>query len=446
MVSDKRVCVIGAGAGGLSAAYYLAQRGYKNVRVLEKSDRVGGLCDSFTADGLAFDLGGNYVLPNFSHVRAIARHLDVALTDGPSRVTWDHTMNGGQGGYRSTLAGVLQGTNFFAFSFAALRYALLLLKFRATMNPEGFGGVSKVPDLYGSFSQFLRTYKLQALRNLFVIPITIMGYGGPGKPGQYQPDDPDYFDDVPACYVLKYVNFWTLLVLMAVGMGLPYRWPKRFKDGYQRFWQAVAFDQDVRLSAEVEQVKRGDQVEVTYTWKGERITEQFDALFIGCPLPDALKFLDATPQEQHNFAAMRTREYLINIIEVTGLEDKIHDVMPLTAFGHPWAIVKQWPGSNLCITYSPVGPGVSDQQAKDWAAQDITQMGGSVKGFHQWRRWAYFPHYSGVNIQAGLFDQLEQSQGQRHTYVVGSAVGFELVERAVGYSKSLIDRYFPRIS
>ena len=441
-----RICVIGAGAGGLSAAYYLGQRGYRRVRVLETSDRVGGLCNSFTADGLAFDLGGNYVLPNYRHVRAIADDIGAALTDGRSRITWDHGMNSGKGGMRSTLSGVLQGTNFLAFGFAALRYALALWRFRSVLGPEGFANVSKVPALYGPYSTFLESFKLQPLRNLFVIPITIMGYGSPGTPGQYQPSDPDYFDDLPACYVLKYVTFQTLLVLLAVGIGLPVSWPKRFRDGYQRFWEAVAWELDVRLSAQVEQVTRGRTVTVTYTWQGTRRTEEFDALVIGCPLPAALQFLDASDQERKDFGAMRTREYFINIVEVQGLQDKIHDVMPVTAFGHPWAVVKQWPASDLCVTYSPVSAEVSDQQVRQWAAQDIALMGGTVKGFHAWRRWAYFPHYSCDAIRAGVYDTLEQSQGQRNTFIVGSAMGFELVERAVAYSQALVDKYFARIA
>lgn len=48
--------VIGAGMGGLSAANFLAKYG-KNVLVLEKHDKAGGLVTSFKRMGTQFDLG-----------------------------------------------------------------------------------------------------------------------------------------------------------------------------------------------------------------------------------------------------------------------------------------------------------------------------------------------------------------------------------------------------
>jgi len=56
----KRVVVIGAGMGGLSAASYLARAGVE-VTVVEAAPFVGGLAAGFEVDGLAFD-GGPYIL------------------------------------------------------------------------------------------------------------------------------------------------------------------------------------------------------------------------------------------------------------------------------------------------------------------------------------------------------------------------------------------------
>ncbi|MCW5318115.1 FAD-dependent oxidoreductase [Nostoc sp. KVJ3] len=35
---DARICIVGAGAAGLSTAYFLKKQGYRNVVVLEKLD------------------------------------------------------------------------------------------------------------------------------------------------------------------------------------------------------------------------------------------------------------------------------------------------------------------------------------------------------------------------------------------------------------------------
>lgn len=54
--NHKKVVVIGAGLGGLSAAISLASEGF-SVELLEKNDKVGGKLNIISKDGFSFDLG-----------------------------------------------------------------------------------------------------------------------------------------------------------------------------------------------------------------------------------------------------------------------------------------------------------------------------------------------------------------------------------------------------
>ncbi len=56
--SDKEVVVIGAGPGGLTAAYELTKFNRRPI-VLEKGDKVGGLARTENYKGFSFDMGGH---------------------------------------------------------------------------------------------------------------------------------------------------------------------------------------------------------------------------------------------------------------------------------------------------------------------------------------------------------------------------------------------------
>ncbi len=62
-MSHAKVIVIGAGAGGLTAAAHLARRGLR-VMVVEKNEQAGGRCGRLARDGHQFDIGPTlFVMP-----------------------------------------------------------------------------------------------------------------------------------------------------------------------------------------------------------------------------------------------------------------------------------------------------------------------------------------------------------------------------------------------
>lgn len=64
MADKKKIVIVGAGFGGLSAAAYLARDGY-DVTVLEKNDQPGGRAMVMQKKGYTFDLGPSwYMMPD----------------------------------------------------------------------------------------------------------------------------------------------------------------------------------------------------------------------------------------------------------------------------------------------------------------------------------------------------------------------------------------------
>jgi protoporphyrinogen oxidase len=68
--------IIGAGLSGLSAAYDLAQKGYR-VTVVDRGDRPGGLASSLDVDGLAVERFYHFICRGDDDLEALARELGV---------------------------------------------------------------------------------------------------------------------------------------------------------------------------------------------------------------------------------------------------------------------------------------------------------------------------------------------------------------------------------
>jgi protoporphyrinogen oxidase len=70
MAQDEPVVVVGAGPGGLTAAFQLTKRGVHPV-VLEADDVVGGISRTVLRDGYRFDLGGHRFFTKVPEVEAL---------------------------------------------------------------------------------------------------------------------------------------------------------------------------------------------------------------------------------------------------------------------------------------------------------------------------------------------------------------------------------------
>ncbi|HVF10735.1 MAG TPA: phytoene desaturase family protein [Abditibacteriaceae bacterium] len=94
---SKRVAIIGGGIGGLATACLLGKKGYK-VQLFEKNEQLGGVCNSFQADGFTFDMGPSwYLMPDvfesfFSLLgEKVEDHLDLIKLSPSYRIYFKDT-------------------------------------------------------------------------------------------------------------------------------------------------------------------------------------------------------------------------------------------------------------------------------------------------------------------------------------------------------------------
>jgi len=64
MKTSKKIIIIGAGPGGLSAGMLLAHRGFE-VEIFEKENQVGGRNAAIKMDGFSFDIGPTFLMMKF---------------------------------------------------------------------------------------------------------------------------------------------------------------------------------------------------------------------------------------------------------------------------------------------------------------------------------------------------------------------------------------------
>ncbi len=474
--NKTRIVIIGAGPAGLSAAYFLRQQGYREVLVLEKQGHPGGLCRTFTEDYLCFDLGANYVTPAYRETQNLADDVGADLYVERPITTIDFTDEQSSPRFSDPWTAARQGIPPLRFIGLCLKYLWLRFRVGHIVNPAGHARIHEHPELCIPFSEWLARHNLQPLQLLFEAPITVMGYG--------------YLHEIAAPYALKYMNMATFaaLVLKAFPLTQWSPWPKRFVLGFQRLWEAVAWNLNVRYNVDIHSIERTEAgvfidfshvEQVLHDTEPHRDRLEFDHLIVACPLsPEVLQRFGFSDEERQLFSKVKSHPYCLTSFTTKGvtMPQPIAAALPLPGIGKPWAITKQFPDSNLFQFYSRVPPELiegadspskkaihkragtpeeltpaakeSDDPVRERIVSEVRNTIRLLKGevdedqWHTYDQWNYFQHVQPEDMRDGFYQQLEQLQGKQRTYFTGALLNFELVECSIAYSKHLIQQHF----
>ena len=117
----------------MSAAWFLKQNGYRQVRVFEKIERVGGKCLTFDYEGRQFDMAAHEMLAGYGDVMDIATALKVPTTGYQNVLVYDR----GSRRYMDMLTATQSGGyGKLQVVWASLRYTwMLLTRFRSSRSP-----------------------------------------------------------------------------------------------------------------------------------------------------------------------------------------------------------------------------------------------------------------------------------------------------------------------
>lgn len=411
---DEKICIIGAGVSGLSAAFYLDRKGYKNITVLEKQSRVGGKCCTINYRGNTYEMGAMMIVHHNPHILEFMEIFDETQI-GPVlyRAFFDERGNP-----------VSQVAEEEAKEFQKQFFKLSnIVKQYEYIHKPGFQNVPK--ELCKPFTQWCKENRVPLVEKAYAPPFNGFGYG--------------YLDEIAAIYVLKYLDFKILNYFIEIDHIIT------LVNGLQTIWEKVAsYLEDVRLSREILSIKRDGKILVT-TNLG---VEEFDKLIITCPLEETLKFMDYTYMERELFSKIKYNDFYVFAYKLGNIP-KVCGYMPnhftKENIGHLLVWYYRWSNmdkNDIVTAYALGDDSMSVKDVRDTVECDFRRMGVNVKGLYDYRKWSHFPHVDCEILKQGFYRELEGMQSKNNTYYAGEIMAFALLDHCAQYSKYLVDKYF----
>jgi len=458
----ERICIIGGGPAGVTAAMYLQQKGYENYVIYEKDDHVGGKCFSPTMavepDGTgekrAFEMGAIMGAKTYYAVHE-AEIFGGTTHDGPRMMRAYKNAKGedifpfepSKNIWNGKIFGLLHMKNCVK-KLAKLMdtkykgYELCGHRGVASGKYEGLDPVSQdmphtegvnpnLKDLCLPFDKFCKLNHIEPVMKVWIAPFTSFGYG--------------YFDELPAAYVLKYLDVTTTLEFVAMRL---WTW----KEGTMSIWQGVDKHllHQTTLNSEVTKIVRKDN-KVYVTVNGKE--EVFDKLIVTTPLDHFAEYADGTEEEKalfskiihERYCSMSTRQAKGNCPTISSY---IFDNMTpetrghLMVYYHRWEDLKDQPITTYSLLNHENMEDVSYDFMKKTVLEDMTKCGHPVTKVEIDREWYYMPHVNCKDYSEGWYDKVESLQGKNNTYFAGEVMSFGDMEETTEYSKDLIGRFF----
>jgi len=461
MDKNVRICIVGAGPAGLSAAMYLEKKGYENYTILERLNRVGGKCWSPTYNGRRYEMGAIMGVDSYYAVHDVEEFCGITH-DGPKLNRNYKNSKGDVIEPFEPKKNILKIPRLLKMKKQIKRLGEILETkykgydlnghrgvaqgryegFAVTPGREPVSGVNEnLKDLCLPFKTFCEINGVELCQDVWIGPYTSFGYG--------------YFDEIPAAYVLKYLDFQTCMNFVKINL---WTW----KDGTQSIWEHLndTLKNHARLEQTIEKVERKDG-KVYVTVNGA--VEEYDKIIVTAPLhiPDERadgqkgmdEYFDVRDDEKELLSKIDYERYDVLAVE-TKPEDHpeisyyVFDNMVPERLGHLMVYYRRWRDSKdqVITTYALRKHKDSEEipydKCKQMVLDDLKTMKNPASAVvNEWSTY-YFPHVFSDDYKAGWYDKLEALQGKYDTFYAGEVMAFGDMDETAEYSRELVERFF----
>ncbi|MFA6829823.1 MAG: FAD-dependent oxidoreductase [Bacilli bacterium] len=446
----KRICIVGGGPAGLSAAMYLEKKGYKNYVIYEKDGEVGGKCHSPMHNGKRYETGAIMGVPSYYAVHDIEEFAGVTH-DGPQLNRNYKTLDGKtydpfnakkfwriphllKMKKQVKILGELLETKYKGYDINGHRGVSKgeYSGYDCTPERKPVSGVNpNLKDLCLPFSEFCKLNHVELTQDIWIGPFTAFGYG--------------YFDEIPAAYVLKYLDFQTCMNFVKCNL---WTW----KNGTQSIYEALngKLLNHAILNSNITKVVRKDG-KVTVTVNGAE--EVFDKIIVTAPLQYMENYFDVTKDEKELFSKIDFERY--DVLGTLPQEGKyppisfyIFDNMDKKQLGHLMVYYCRWRGETdqVITTYAlrkhKDTAEIPYEDCKKTVLDDLKICGADADKVVFEKSWYYFPHVFSKDYADGWYEKVEGMQGTKNTYYAGEIMSFGDMDETCEYSRELVERFF----
>ncbi|MBQ2323772.1 MAG: FAD-dependent oxidoreductase, partial [Oscillospiraceae bacterium] len=435
-----------------------------NYTILEKNDRVGGKCWSPHYNGRRYEMGAIMGVPSYYAVHDVEEFCGITH-DGPKL---NRNYKDSQGNviepFARTLGNIIRNPWLLKMKKQLERFGELLETKYKGYDVNGHRGVAEgrydgfavtpgrepvkgenpnLKDLCLPFSEFCKKNNVELVQKIWIGPYTSFGYG--------------YFDEIPAAYVLKYLDFQTCMNFVKVNL---WTW----KEGTQYIWEQLNdhLKNKARLNSNIEKVERRDG-KVYVTVNGA--VEEYDKIIVTSPLYVANKenrkdglvgmvdYFDTRDDERELFSKIEYERYDVQAVETKPQDHPeisyyVFDNMVKERLGHLMVYYRRWKDSvdQVITTYAlrkhKDMKEIPYEECKKMVLDDLKTMKNPASNVvNEWSVY-YFPHVFAEDYANGWYDKVEAMQDKYDTFYAGEIMSFGDMDETAEYSRELVERFF----
>lgn len=415
MKSD-RIAIIGGGLSGLILADELRVKGYRNITVFEKENRIGGKLQTLWYKEKSHEMGAIFGLPSHRYLKALMKRCQIK-SDGPklSRTNYDEY---GQkimplpkevlGDYLLELDRLPEVLK----SYPSLK--------RATMDQAE-------ASLMLPFSKWCDENKFVVLKMIYVQYFTIFGLGG--------------IDDVPALYALRILNDENLMSFIGLPQFLTW------KDGTSTLIETLMKNiKDVRIGQQVKDIKISKDETLAVHTAYE--VQEFDRVIITAPLEEFSHCEAMNEKLKRNLKNIRYQEFNVYAIVSENLPKGcgciLGNITParnghMIMWNSRWE-EKEGDGMMMVYAYNPLDSSLLS--SFELIKEDLLKLGIKNPKLYQAKRWKHSPYVGQEALENGFYDVLESMQGNNHLYFAGEILSTLSMDNCIRYAEDLVHRFF----